>query len=206
MALIAVNDSNPLGNHDTIIKGCETSVEHCGYIPYYEIGAYTTAQIDAILTDKTYKVVVITGHGDLVPNASNQVIGTLIYLDENDNSVKYRSTESLATLDLSHLDLVIFLNCYSAYGGASADNLPSVAVERGAKTAIGFELDADASVAATWLTKVFEQLKLGMTISEAISETDSWYKDDNNYGQKLFEITNIESHVICGDPNTKLTG
>ena len=200
VALIAVNDPNPQGQHDTMLQGCEEGAENCGYIPYYQIGAYTTAQIDGILTDKTNKVVVIIGHGNFVTNNSGQIIGTCIQLNANDDSIQYRSNGSLASLDLSHLDLVVFLNCVSAYGGESADNLPSVAVERGAKTAIGFSEEVTANTAAYWLKVVFDNLALGKTVSEAINEADEIYSNVE------FEYHNLGSHVICGDPSTKLTG
>lgn len=50
---------------------------------------------------------------------------------------------------------------------------------------------------------VFEKMALGITVAEAIADADATYKA--KYGDAQFEFNRIGSHVIFGDPNTKLT-
>ena len=206
--LIGVEDLRFGYDHDTNLENCEESIQTCGYEYDYRYGSFTPSQIDQALADQSNKVFVIACHGNILRSASDEAIGSLLYLNENDRTVQYTSNGSMNILDLSHLDLVIFNSCRSAHGGENAVNLPSVAVARGAKTAIGFKEDVAIPEGNRWTEVFFEQLALGKTVEEADVIAQDTVKremygfDDDEYS--AYNLCGLGSCTIFGDKNTKI--
>ena len=210
--LIGVEDLRFGYDHDTNLENCEESIQTCGYEYDYRYGSFTPSQIDQALADQSNKVFVIACHGNILRSASDEAIGSLLYLNENDRTVQYTSNGSINILDLSHLDLVIFNSCHSAHGGENAVNLPSVAVARGAKTAIGFKTTVGVDASNAWIEALFKELAAGKTVEEAVQAGKEAARahfmnkvdNDEDAANYLYEEGHIESCEIFGDKNLRL--
>lgn len=109
------------------------------------------------------------------------------------NNINYNSTEDAyipPTMTFCNLDLAVFVGCYTGVGGEGANNLPSVLVEQGAQTAIGFQDTIDCSLANTWIRTFYHRLYLGYTVENAV-----YYANNRSY---------MNLAVICGNQDYTL--
>jgi len=119
-------------------------------------------------------------------------VGTRILLNDNSsNPIFYNSTDDIRLLDLSNMKLIMFIACETAAGGANAPNLPSVAVEQGAKTAIGFQESIDCDDANNWTIDFFDLIESGLSVKAACQQLA-------NSGD--YSSTQMTSYVIFGNP------
>ena len=102
---------------------------------------------------------------------------------------------NMESLSLSNMKLVMFIGCETAKGGVTGANLPRKAVLCGAETAIKFTNTINCEKANEWTLALFQELKNGVTIQEAISTIAG------NYGYS----TGLWSVVICGNKNLTLS-
>jgi hypothetical protein len=90
----------------------------------------------------------------------------------------------------NNIDLCLFIGCKTALDGPDGSNLTSRIVERGAKTAVGFEETILCSDANTWTETFYEHLLLGNSVEESV-----------DYARlTVSEGSGLESAVIYGDP------
>lgn len=193
-ALIGVTNSGH--DHSSAFDTAIGYIDSCGYASTRYTGAFSTSDIDAYLDNDVNKIFVSRSHGEYVMDETDtgKVAYTYIMLnDDFGNPVEYRSNGSINTLDLSNLELAIFVGCYTGYGGEDAQNLPAVAVAQGAKTAIGFDDEIPCILAHQWTMMIFEELDKGWNIEQAINNIKSG-----------FVGTALESPVLCGDRTTKI--
>ena len=90
-----------------------------------------SAQLDSYLDTDTNNVFVSRSHGSSNVNAAGTVTETMIFLGDGEGAAIYRSSGSINNLELSNMNLVMFIACYTADGGEGAANLPTAAVEQG---------------------------------------------------------------------------
>ncbi len=123
------------------------------------------------------------------------VISTCIQIGGTEGDYIVYDTSDLEDNNLTNMDLVMFIGCRTAQGGEGECNLPTVAVECGARTAIGFEEPIYSSEIDTWVTLFFDAISEGKTISQAIMEVND-AKDWSGYG--------LDTSVICGNKHNTL--
>ncbi len=196
-ALIGV--SNLGHDHYSALNDITSNLVSCGYSYMVYTGAFTSSDINLCLTSYPNNIFVSRSHGGADINEDGTQVGTFLLLNdvENDdaNKVLYKSNESLATSDLTNMNLVIFIGCKTAAGGEYAPNLPSVAVARGAKTAIGFAGEIGCSAANSWTRDFFNLMENGFSVYDACSELASYSE---------YYSAGLDSFVICGNDNTRL--
>ena len=155
---------------------------------------FTESEIENVLDLDSNYVVAFRCHGSKAELYS-EIVGTVIILGSGVNYREYRSDEIPENLDFTNLGLVLFTACKTGYGGENGLNLPSVAVERGAETAIGFEANINTKEADDWTKELFWRLKNGQTVGDAC---DAMREDEEYKG------TGLDTVVICGNKSLKL--
>ncbi len=193
---VGIPDDSGGHDHSSALYAIEEHLLNCGYSQMQKIVRNrTVGEIDANLDSAIINVFVSRSHGGIVPDANGNANGTCLFLNQS-SSVVYSSNRSIRTLELSNLKLAVFVGCKTGAGGRNGNNLPAVAVEQGAMTAIGFEEDIPCNQSNMWTVAFFEQLASGKSVSAACKEVAS-----------LEEITNasLERPVICGYKYSRLT-
>ena len=117
------------------------------------------------------------------------VAKTFIYL--NTSAITNLSNQELTSLNLSNLKLAVFCGCETGKGGEGANNLPTVAVQRGAGTAIGFQESIDCRDANNWTRLLFYYMSSGHTVQSACD-----YMKNNISGWE--DEATIDTVVVCG--------
>lgn len=193
-ALVGVTNTGH--DHSSALYNSRTYLLNCGYsAANVYTGAFTNAQIDSYLDTDTNNVFVSRSHGSFNVNAAGTVTETMIFLGDGEGAAIYSSSGSINNLELSNMKLVMFIACHTGYGGEGAANLPTVAVEQGAETAVGFMEDIDCAVANDWTEAFFDLIEEdGMTVEGAC----------NYLATHSFKDTCMEDYVICGNKNTTL--
>lgn len=183
---VLVGIPSPGHDHVSALNTIRPDILNCGYSSAsVDNRDVTISEMDSFLNTNSNNVFVSRSHGGTVSINGTQV-GTCISL-ASDGSVKYRSTGTINNLELSNMKLIMFIACRTAYGYETCPTLPSVAVSKGAKAAVGFEYGIDCESANEWTEDVFWLLEEGLSIYDA---TDSL--------KNLYAGTGLDSVVICG--------
>ena len=99
-------------------------------------------------------------------------------------------------LDLSNLKLAMFMGCKTGQGGVGGANLPTKAVEKGAKCAVGFRYNIMCDDAKGWIEDFSELIKdSDYTVEKACNALKA-YED--------YKYTTMTSFVLCGNGATTL--
>ena len=161
---------------------------------YIHDGAFSVATIQNYLDNNTNSVFISRSHGGYDPSGTTTA-GTYILLNDDATQVKFKSSTNMSALNLSNMRLVMFIGCYTGYGGNGGANLPTVAVNKGATTAIGFQESINCAKANTWTVQFCNYMNQEVPVNAACSSLAllSQYAD-----------TGLESYVICGNLYTKL--
>ena len=152
---------------------------------YYD--NFAEEEIDSLLDYNNDYIVAFRCHGSTAESFGN-VVGTKIILGSGVNYKEYRSENVPEEIDFSNLGLVLFVACQTGYGGEDGPNLPSVAVERGAETAIGFEDNVNTLDADNWTKEFLQLLEDGQSAEDACNELKEEYSG-----------TGLDTVVICGN-------
>lgn len=128
------------------------------------LSTYTIAEMDYFLDNDAYNVFVSRSHG-VTNDATESEMYTALML--SDTGPRYKSNGSMSTLDLTNMKLIMFIGCETAAGSL---NLPSVAVARGAKTAVGFTESIGCNDANEWTKQFFELMAEGYSYRSAYAE------------------------------------
>ncbi len=185
--LVGVEDESP-HDHLTSLNAASPTIRNLGYAPSIEYGEFTYSNINYYLENS--RIFLIRCHGEAYSG------GTRLVIDNDDsNPAYYTSSSSMSSLDLSNLELAIFLSCHTGKGGENAPNLPSVAVERGATTAIGFTDAIPCGASGEWMKAFFDKMQEGYTVQQAC---------DQLQGDGEFINTPLATPVICGNKNLRL--
>ena len=91
------------------------------------------------------------------------------------------------------MKLAVFCGCETGKGGEGANNLPTVAVQKGAGTAIGFQGKIQCSDANQWTERFFYYLSVGHTVQSACNMIK------NSTVLQWKSKTTIDTFVICGN-------
>ena len=143
-------------------------------------------------------IFVLVGHGGYVDSSISGTTSYTFTLVSTDGSESIQSNTSFSSLNLSNQKIMLFLSCRSADESA-ATNLPSIAVNKGAKTAIGFKRTIDAPTTSTWLKSFYTELNNGLTVNEAINKLKS-----NKTYSSTFAGTGLDRPALYGQTDTKL--
>ena len=174
------------------------------YTPDIHHGEFSRDDINNFLNSNENRIFVSRGHGGKVANANGGIAYTYILLnDEIEGQVTARHYNShvMSQMDLSNMELVMFIGCSTGAGGVGGNNLPTAVVERGAKVAIGFTDTIYCLESNQWTQAFFSLASQGLTVLEIKNcISDSSYYD--------FVSQNMESShiVVCGDLNYRLKG
>ncbi len=186
---------------------------------YLAEGNYTTDQVSEFMDDATYgsfsedytynvnSIFVSRSHGDHFVTASGGPAGTGILINDQtgkQNDIWYRSDEIPASLDLSNMRIMIFGGCYTGAYKTTGLNLPSVAVARGAKVAIGFEVSIRCGMVNKWIELFFEELSEGSTVQEAVMELNEKKYTYILDGEPVTEYFSVMKPYIAGDGTVTL--
>ena len=194
--LVGVTNSGH--DHSTCLTTARTSLQSCDLSAVYKYtGAFTAATIQNYLDDGGNGVFISRSHAGLVVNSSGSQVGTYLLLnDDEDNPVIFSSASNMNSLDLSNMTLVMFIACQTGKGGEGGRNLPSVAVNKGATTAVGFKEDIFCSSANSWTIAFCNYMKNGTSVQAACSALASL---------STYIGTGLDTYVVCGNKYTTLS-
>ena len=193
-------DTNSSHDHSTVFTTITPYIQTRGLTRNIYYGDTTAATVESYLDNNQNSVFVSRSHGtkmvdDFVGNEMIVMTGIVV----NSQTGEYLSNRNMiSSLDLSNLKLAVFCGCETAYGGEGANNLPTVVVQKGAATAIGFTQSITCADANTWTERFFYYMSLGYSVQTACNtikkSTDiAWV----NKGT-------IDSVVIFGSKQTTL--
>lgn len=151
----------------------------------------------------TSRIFVMNTHGD-----QNSV---QVYQDD----LELQTINELPDNALAHLDLVLYVACETAKGGAGADNLVNATASKGANLVIGFQESIYCSESDIWVPAFFNALGEGKTVEEAINDAHlevatKWTLDDLDDMKSDYESTSVgfvpptQSIYYVGDGQTIL--
>ena len=194
-ALVGVSNSGH--NHSSALNNIVSNISACGYSgSTVYTGAFSISNIDSYLDTDTNNIFVSRSHGGITTSGGTQ-IGTFLLLNDDESSpVRYRSYESISTLDLTNMKLIMFIACRTAAGGEGGLNLPSVAVTQGATTSVGFEESIGCSTANNWTQDFFDLIESGLSVQTACAQLA---------GNSKYSATTMTSFVVCGYDYARLT-
>lgn len=178
-------------NHISCLNSIRTIITGMGYssASAYE-GTFSNVTLDNYLDTDTNGIFVVRSHGGYETSPwSGEQVGTYILTSGNDydGTILYRSHTMATTLELSNMELIMFIGCETGKGGVGARNLPTVVVDRGATTAVGFSETIGCSSANRWTIAFFDLLSEGKSVYEACLTLSDEY-----------EGTGLDKYVICG--------
>ncbi len=189
-----VGITNTGHDHATCLTESRTYLVDVGYQSTPVItGAPSLSSVTNYLDSDTCSLFVSRSHGGKTTTSAGAQIGTFILLnDDSNNPICLGSAEMSTDLDLSNLQLALFIGCQTGAGGTSGKNLPSVAVARGARTAIGFKESINCSLANSWTKAFLDMLDDGLSVKQICERL----AQDSKYSS-----TTMTSYIICGDTN-----
>lgn len=98
--------------------------------------------------------------------------------------------------------IIAFVGCKTGVSGDLGKNLPSVAVQRGARVAIGFQTTITVGMANAWVERFFYLLSGGFTVQEAVEtingETYTYPQSENTVSFSTMAV------YIAGNETTTL--
>ena len=156
-----------------------------GVYPHYN--NFTIAEIQNYIDSNNNTVFISRSHGTVIKNTYNVQIGTAIQRNNNTTGTLFSSNLSMDSLNLSNMDIILFVACSTAAGGSSAANLPVKAVAKGALCAVGFSGTIVCTDANTWTISFCYYMAQHKTVQQACSLLSSTYSG-----------TGLENHVIMG--------
>lgn len=192
---VGIPDDSDGHDHSSALYAIEEHLLNCGYSQMQKIvRERTVGEIDANLDSAIINIFVSRSHGGIIPDAYGNANGTCLILNQS-SSVVYSSNRSIRTLELSNLKLAVFVGCKTGAGGRNGNNLPAVAVEQGAMTAVGFENSIVCSEANEWTKQFFKLLEDGLNVNAACKAINQ---------NTAFSSSSVTCSVICGYKFTKL--
>ena len=189
--LIGVTTTNH--DHSTCLHNAKPYLDACDLgTAFFRDGAFDCEDIAAYLNDDDNGMFVSRSHGAKITGN----VGTAIILNNNESSpVYFRSTTNLNNLDLSNMKLILFIGCYTGYGGRYGPNLPYSAVTQGATTAMGFPDSIICDKANEWTVSFAQYMQQGYSVSSACSLLSN---------DSRFSGSTLASPVICGNQYTTI--
>ena len=156
--------------------------------------SFSVSNIRYYLSNDAFEVFLNRTHGEVVRDASGTKIGTAIVI-KNEPKELFTSNSDMNSLDMSNMNLALFVCCQSAKGGENSTNLPSKAVANGANAAVGFTQDIGCYASNAWLEDMMLQFENGRTIRQACVYLK---------GTLGYNTDGLQSYVICGDDTVRI--
>ena len=98
--------------------------------------------------------------------------------------------------------IIAFVGCATGVSGDLGKNLPWVAVQRGARVAIGFQVEISVGMANAWVERFFYLLSEGRTVQAAVDtingETYTYPQSGDNVSFSTMAV------YIAGNETTTL--
>ena len=175
-------------DHESSLGSIQTYLEIVGYTPQIHLGSFSINNIKKYLIDDVSSVFVSRSHGGYQESNGIQQNTYIVIKD----GITFTSDIELSSLDLSHMDLVMFVGCATGRGGEYGNNLPHQAVIQGAVAAVGFEETIHCDDANIWLIQFWRLMELHYSISSACALLSV---------QGQYIGTGLENVVLCGNSN-----
>ena len=191
--LVGVSANNH--DHYSCLTSAKTFFDDC-----YEIGStivsggsFSVNNIASLLDDNGNGVFLCRSHGGYsgTEDSPNYTFVKVNY--DNIPNVLFKSSSDFDNLNLSNMKLVMFVACKTGNGGIGGNNLPTEAVNKGAKASVGFKKNIDCSSANQWTIAFSTMMKNKQTVSAACLSLKNTYPDSG-----------LDKYIICGDNQTKL--
>ena len=193
--LVGVDATNH--DHQNCLVSSQSHITICGVEPLLHFGEFTVANVNNLIDNYQTTIFASRSHaGEYRDSDTDEVIGTALLLNnDKDKPRYYYSSLSMDSVDLSNIDLIMFIGCATGYGGEGESNLVSAAVAKGATTAIGFKETIDCSLANQWTVEMFSLLAKGNTVRDACNVLST---------ERKYQGTTFVSPVICGDKSNTI--
>ena len=183
--LLGIDYNQPGHDHTSSLEYASTVLPYFGYEYVDEnYGTFTKQQVLNMLDNNSTHFFASRSHGN---SYGANVNSTEIIVDTNGAFV---STADISIYDLSNLKLALFIACRTGDGGVGGNNLPTVAVRRGATVAIGFEGSIDCTYSNEWLEYFMIYMLSGFSVDDTCATIEEFYPE-------------CPVPVVCGDGNYK---
>lgn len=190
---ILLGVTNSGHDHTSCLTTIQSDIANCAYTSISKkTGSFTTATVRNYLDSNNNSLFVSRSHGVKSPAPQTY---TGLWLNDTTPEVYLFNTDLPTSLNLSNLQLAMFIGCYTGAGGSTATNLPSTVVARGAETAVGFSQSIMCPKANQWTIAFFNLMNNGYTV-QAACETLA--------AQTTYNGSGLGSFVICGNKNNFL--
>lgn len=191
--LIGIPSVDEPHDHYTYMNNLEAYIDDTRYMTSnHHQGEMSVSGFEADLCSVEHAMLVIRSHGTRV-NADGVHVGTALLLSAAAyNGTYYLSNTMSESLNLSNMELILFVGCLTGYKGATGPNLLTECVERGAETAIGFTTNIDCDLANEWVKDFVALLSDGKTVKNA--------RDTLNQNAK-YKNSSLANAKIAGNLN-----
>ena len=180
-------------DHSSCLYTAKTHLEYCNLNNInVHVGTFTTDGIRDYMDDDDNAVYISRSLGAAMLDNNNVLVLTEILLNESGTPTWFNSYTSMNMLDLSNIQLAMFIAHETGKGGAGAANLPTGAVNRGALTAVGFLDEINCTKANSWIIDFCELMRNGYTVYGACSALAA----RSDYSNTSWGLT---KYVICGN-------
>ncbi|MCD8003575.1 MAG: hypothetical protein LUG88_06680 [Clostridia bacterium] len=177
-------------DREEVLEDVATIISSMNYSYSVEMfGSFAATKVMNLLANDSYNVFLSRSHGDTSGTSYTYIITN----ESSTGDTYYVTSTKLKSYDLSNMKLILFVGCYTGYGGNGGNNLPTVAVSQGAETAIGFKNTITCDAANSWTVNFFTYMAEGFSVEEAC------FALAKNTGG------GTGSYVICGNADTTLT-
>lgn len=195
-AILVGVDAGSNHDHSTSLSAITTDITNSGYFSArVETGEFTIDEIDSFLDSYKNSLFISRSHGDYFSNSFGAQLGTGILLTHERDELWYSSQSISSSLNLSNMNIVAFVGCYTGRGSI---NLPSGVVDRGARVAIGFNDTINCARANNWTEDFIQLLSAGYTVDDAIYKLEHPVEDDDP------DYSDMQARIF-GDGSTTLT-
>ncbi len=168
ITLLGVRDTEH--DHVTCFGATVSCLSDLNYNGVYSLYSDTVSKNTVLDLLEQSSVFISRSHGQGSDSSSCILLyNEMMYSDKDKLSTEdiYDYSTNTAHVDLSNLDLVMFVGCYTAYGGSSGKNIVNAAHAAGANCAIGFKKKVLCVAANTWTEKFCEGLANGLSVDAA---------------------------------------
>ena len=210
---IGIPDTTENTNHDHISSfyTCEhilRNIEETEYMTFCVDRSLEKDEFGSYLTNPDISILAVHCHGHkFSSNTATTNTGAIISdLRFKDETTVFSSSDVKDNMDLSHLQLVVFLACECGAGGKNNENnIVSKVHKQGARTVVGFEGIIDCQDSNDWIIDFFEMLATGKTVAQACAELSSKTIATDIEGNEEFNVpdgdgdSGLNNFVICGD-------
>ncbi len=207
--LLGVEDPDTL-SHDHL-GGLTAAAPFIESTDYYTTiinhNSFTIEQINNYMNADTNNIFVYRGHGTKIMDSSTEdpndvaFTGLLITNNSNNNLDILYLSYVMSQMDLSNMELMLFICCHAGAGGEYGNNFPAQCVEMGAEVAIGFTDTVYCQQSNEWCEEFFKLVDNGYNVQQIVN-----IMTNSQYPQFIYNNMDADNIVICGNGNYILNG